>query len=203
MNRISASQSGGVSSLPGTQDNTQQLGGNGSNQAPVHNAAGSLAERLTTRVSSNFARLRRADPNHKLLNAAQANDVHAAQQALRDGADVNHPSRWRGHTPLTRAAKHDSTEVAQTLMARGDVDVNKANINTGESPLHYAVANRNVDLVRGLVAGGADTQATSYFGSGETPRELAARLVRPNTPRGQEISGIVEGRVPPEPPPPY
>ena len=202
MNRISGNPPGGVLSPPATQDNMQQAGGD-RNQPQPHSGVGSLAERLSTRVSSTFARVRRADPNHRLLEAARANDVHAAQGALWDHADVNHASRRRGHTPLTRAAKHDSTDVAQTLLAREGVDVNKANINTGESPLHHAVSNKNVPLVRGLVAAGADTSATSYFGAGETPRELAARLVRPDTPRGREIAGIVEGRVPPEQPPSY
>jgi ankyrin repeat protein len=108
-----------------------------------------------------------------------------------------------GSPALVYAMQRGSKEVAEWLMARGDIDVNLTDVNgdsalmlasylgeitwvqtllkkgalinpSGWTPLHYAASNAQVSVVQLLIANGAQVNALSP--NGTTPLMMAARV---------------------------
>ena len=93
-----------------------------------------------------------SDSNEALLKAAQAGDLAAVMNALKDGADVN-AGDGSGRTALMWASMNHSIPVAEALLHAG------ANVNLqtsdGETALITASYGRG-DAIGLLLAAGAD-----------------------------------------------
>jgi len=86
-------------------------------------------------------------------------DLQAVHTLANLGADVNHPTRHNGETPLHLACHWGSEEIAMELIARG------ASIHlqdfTGRTPLH--VCYNHLNLTKLLLSLGADPNAQIKF----------------------------------------
>jgi ankyrin repeat protein len=99
-----------------------------------------------------------------LARAARAGELDLVEQAIADGADVNHQDELMGRTPLHWAVSLDSDQafpgrnrlaIAQTLLSKG-ADLQPVTLG-GTTPLYDAVW--NPDLVEALLKGGAAVDA--------------------------------------------
>lgn len=104
-----------------------------------------------------------------LFEASAAGDVHRAQQAIDNGANVNATGSLK-RTPLFAAAFCDRPAVAMLLIDKGS-QVNAKDAN-GMSPLHAAVVIGGADTARVLIEKGADMNIRDP--SGRTPLHVAA-----------------------------
>lgn len=111
-----------------------------------------------------------AQPDLRLVTAAQTQDAAAIQTLLGEGVDVN-AARADGVTPLLWAAYWNDLDTAALLLRAG------ANIDTaddqGMTPLLGACENGSAAMVAMLLSAGAN--AASPQANGVTPLMLAAR----------------------------
>ncbi|MBA3953940.1 ankyrin repeat domain-containing protein [Candidatus Dependentiae bacterium] len=107
--------------------------------------------------------------NQKLLEGAESRNIHAVDQALREGAQVDTTSP-EGFAALHYSACNGDIQIAKLLIGA------QANLNAQDkesySPLHRAVKKGHVEIVRLLLKAGAlvDTEDASH----RTPLHLAA-----------------------------
>ena len=106
-----------------------------------------------------------------LMIAGMAQARKAMGELIARGADVNAANEY-GITPLRKAVRRDSFEVAKLLIAQG-ADVNEAQADQyGETLLHDAAWQASFDVVRLLIARGADVNVADQYGG--TPLHSAA-----------------------------
>ncbi len=86
----------------------------------------------------------------------RADDIKAAEESIRAGADVKAPNR-EGATPLSLACTNGSVAMIKLLMQAG-ADANAA-IPGGETALMTAARTGKVDAVKALLAAGAHVNA--------------------------------------------
>jgi len=91
------------------------------------------------------------------LRNVMQNKVHAVEQFLKAGADVNTRGKDDGNTGLHWAASYGLTEMAELLIGYG-ADVNLKN-KDGNTPLHWAAGQGKLEIVKILIASGADINA--------------------------------------------
>lgn len=97
-----------------------------------------------------------SDPNTQLERAAYRDDVRAAEQLIRSGADVKAPNR-DGATPLSLACTNGSAAMIKLLLKAG-ADANAA-LPGGETALMTAARTGKVDAVKALLAADANVNA--------------------------------------------
>ena len=105
---------------------------------------------------------------------------NAAQVLLKEGADINHPTKYG--TPLHVAAQFASVEFVRFLLANG-ADLNGTNkyeegTRKGMNALHYAADSGNVDVIPVLIKSGLPVDSTTEKGT--TPLMLASYQNRPD-----------------------
>lgn len=101
--------------------------------------------------------------NPALQQAAEAGDVQALQQLLKQGAGADAPMQ-DGSTALHWAVLRDQTD-AVTLLLQAGADTNVRNRN-GVFPLYLAALNGNTEIVQQLLDAGAE--ANAHLPNGET-----------------------------------
>jgi ankyrin repeat protein len=94
-------------------------------------------------------------PEQELERAVLDYDVLAADIALAQGAQVNHPIPYGNQTALHRAAWRGQPEMIELLLRHGG-DPNRRDSHAGETPLHSAVRGNHPAVVRQLLAACAD-----------------------------------------------
>lgn len=95
-----------------------------------------------------------------LLNAAIHNNRKRAEQAIRDGADLEKTGGIFEETPLIAAARRGSVDVAKLLVRRGANPNKKLKENT---PLHSAIAYaKSLEMVKALAEAGANVNVKFY-----------------------------------------
>ena len=120
--------------------------------------AGFLASPLPT--AGAFA----ADGADTLIAAVSRNDMNAADELLKAGADPK-AANDLGATPLYAAAQNADPAMAKRLLAAG-ADANAA-LLSGETPLMAAATRGNLATAQALLAGGANANARET-GAGQT-----------------------------------
>ena len=124
-------------------------------------------------VGSEAAAAQAAEPDHRLVTAARAQDTETVRSLLKEGADVN--TRWPdGSTALLWATHWDQLDLADHLLRAGG-DPNAAN-DQSVMPLILACENRSDAMVAKLLAAGANPNARQV--NGVTPLMMAARTGR-------------------------
>jgi ankyrin repeat protein len=115
------------------------------------------------------ANLKAADPDVRLVTAAQQQDRAAVRTLVKQGADVN-GARADGVTALLWAAHFGDLEMVDLLVAAG------ARVNQGDdhgvTPLSRASENADLRLVQRLLTAGANPNVAQT--SGLTPLMIAA-----------------------------
>lgn len=96
-----------------------------------------------------------------LADAILQEDLHAVQQLLRYGDDLNQIDQY-GFTPLIEAAIADNIEISRLLLNAGALP-NLQDV-TGGTALHWAAENNNYELVQLLLSKGADPNAYTLAG---------------------------------------
>jgi uncharacterized protein len=96
-----------------------------------------------------------------LFDAAETGDVHAAQQAVAAGADLEGRGK-RNRTPLVVATKAKQTKVALALLEAG-ADPN-AEDDLQDSAFLYAGAEGYDEILRATLRHGANVKSTNRFG---------------------------------------
>jgi ankyrin repeat protein len=91
-----------------------------------------------------------------LLKAVHQDDLIAAGELLRSGADVKAVNRY-GVTPLSQACENGGAAMIELLLKAG-ADVNAA-LPGGETPLMTAARTGRLDVVKVLLAHGAEVNA--------------------------------------------
>jgi ankyrin repeat protein len=94
----------------------------------------------------------------RLFAAIRNNDISEMQQAIKEGADVNHVCPF-GSTPLIWG---DKSEEMVDLLLQAGADPNKS--GTGETPLVSAAGSGNLQVVKKLIAAGADIHTVHESG---------------------------------------
>ena len=111
-----------------------------------------------------------AEPDLRLVTAAEQQHTRRVRDLVRDGVDVNTPTA-DGVTPLLWTAHWDDHETVDLLLRAG-ADVNAAE-DHGVTPLAMACENASATMVDRLLAAGADPDAAQT--NGVTPLMTAAR----------------------------
>ena len=111
-----------------------------------------------------------AEPDLRLVTAAEQQHTQGVRDLVRDGVDVNTPTA-DGVTALLWAAHWDDREIV-VLLLRAGADVNAAE-DHGLTPLAMACENASATMVDTLLAAGADPGAAQT--NGVTPLMTAAR----------------------------
>ena len=111
-----------------------------------------------------------AEPDLRLVAAAEQQHVQRVRELINAGVDVNTPTA-DGATPLLWAAHWNDHQLVDLLLEAG-ADVNAVE-DHGLSPLAMACENASVKLVRELIAAGADPNSVQT--NGVTPLMTAAR----------------------------
>ncbi|KAK0666808.1 ankyrin repeat-containing domain protein [Cercophora samala] len=113
-----------------------------------------------------------SDGNHpppKPIVAAQRGDHVEMASLIRRRADLDHPHRGTGRTPLAVACHCGHNDVVELLIAEG------ANVNSKDkrklSPLHLAAANGHCHVMATLLDREADINARGPYG--KTPLRIA------------------------------
>ena len=132
-----------------------------------------------------------AQPDLRLVAAAQTQDVVAVRALLVEGVDV-HAARADGVTALLWAAYRDDLETTELLLGAG-ADPNVAE-DQGVTPLMGACQNGSVALVAALLSAGANPGTPQA--NGVTPLMLAARagareVVRTLVARGSDVTAVL------------
>lgn len=96
-----------------------------------------------------------------LANAILQEDLHAVNQALNFGEDINQIDQY-GFTPLIEAAIIDNVEISSFLLKQG-ANSQQQDV-TGGTALQWAVENNNVDLCQLLIEHGANPNAYNFSG---------------------------------------
>ena len=112
--------------------------------------------------------------NEALLAAVEADDVAAARDALRLGADADAPTDGRGgstESPPLHLAADDRDPALTRLLLEAGANPNRRDAQW-DAPLHRLSGARAADVARLLLAAGADAAARTR--SGETPLHVAA-----------------------------
>jgi len=106
--------------------------------------------------------------------AISANDLRTVKILIKAESSLDAPIEAKKFTPLHRAAKKGSTDIAKALLDAGsDVD---AIASDGMSPLHYAAYSENPEMITLLLDANAD--ATLKDTDGRTPRNVAELYMR-------------------------
>ncbi len=98
----------------------------------------------------------------RLVLAAGLGDVRQMKELISKGADINHRSSARGHTPLTFAVEEGNAAAVGFLLGAG-ADPNLCD-DRGFSPLRLALtdsAESALRIIECLVQSGADTDAVT------------------------------------------
>ena len=111
-----------------------------------------------------------AEPDLRLVTAAEQQHTQRVRDLVRNGVDVNTPTA-DGATPLLWASHWDDHETVDLLLRAG-ADVNTAE-DHGITPLAMACENASATMVDRLLAAGADPDAVQT--NGVTPLMTAAR----------------------------
>jgi uncharacterized protein len=109
----------------------------------------------------------RGDLRGRLLEAVENDDVSAAQNLLRHGANPNARDATTGLTALMMAACHGNADMVRILLDAG-ADVLTVDSKTGASALHKACQGGNPAVARLLVEKGAFVDAVTPT-MGHTP----------------------------------
>ena len=114
-----------------------------------------------------------AEPDLRLVTAAEQQHTQRVRDLVRDGVDVNTPTA-DGVTALLWTAHWDDHETVDLLLRAG-ADVNTAE-DHGLTPLAMACENASATMVDRLLAAGADPDAAQT--NGVTPLMTAATTHR-------------------------
>jgi ankyrin repeat protein len=119
-------------------------------------------------------------PPPELVQAAKDDDLDAAMELLRKGADAT-AAEWDGTTALHWAAYNENVELARRLIREG-ADPNARN-EYGATPLQEAAVKGNAALIQVLLDGGADVESrnledqTALMATARTGRVQAAQVL--------------------------
>ena len=132
-----------------------------------------------------------AEPDLRLVTAAEQQHTQRVWDLVRDGVDVN-TTTADGATALLWAAHWDDRETVDLLLRAG-ASVNAAE-DHGLTPLAMACENASASMVDTLLAAGADPDAAQA--NGVTPLMIAARtgdlgIVRTLLARGADVNAAI------------
>ena len=132
-----------------------------------------------------------AEPDLRLVTAAQEQNAATVRALLHQGADVNTP-RADGATALHWAAHWDALKIADLLLDAG-ADANAAE-DQGVTPLVLACENASTAMVSRLLSAGA--RADAGQANGVTPLMMAARtgafeIVRTLLAHGVNVAAVI------------
>ena len=132
-----------------------------------------------------------AQPDLRLVDAAEQHHSQRVRELVRAGVDVNTPTA-DGATALLWAAHWDDHELVDLLLRAG-ADANAAE-DHGLRPLAMACENASADMVNTLLAAGADPDAAQT--NGVTPLITAsgtgnARIVETLLAHGVDVNAVI------------
>ena len=113
------------------------------------------------------------DINKELLNACRTGDLASAQDAVREGAQVNFMGRM-GRTPIMNAMWTNHRPVIKWLLSLDSLDVNIGeHVKTGENSLHIACHYCDYDVVREVLRRSAEGMVNRNDGDHFSPVQWA------------------------------
>jgi len=122
-------------------------------------------------------------PDEQLYFAIQFGNLHKAQSAIQNNANINNPDNC-SYVPLHHAAYYGHIEIVKLLLMHGAHNSINAQSCTGSTPLYYAVYRNHIEIVKLLVDAGASITLKNK--DHETALDLARREKK------QEISQLLE-----------